>query len=311
LDVATNASNAFVALSDGLRVFDGFATSSPRLIGAVDYGFSTSEVVDVATFGSHVAVDASGFDGKILVFDVSDPALPRKATEIGSHSPADFRSMAASGDHVLMVGNWFDPDDLDEYLWVAMFDVNDPSEPVSWWSYDISDPVVDIAADDTHAYIPVACCSLRIVDISEPSQPVEVGRFPEYGWSVEVSGSRVFMMGSYYNRGFGILIIDVSDPTAPDEAGFVPVAQYQEFGDFAANGSYLFIVNSDHGIHVHDISEPSAPVDLGFVNPSSEPTRVAASAAAAWATVGGAGLKTIRPCELPPPRDTGGRRGAD
>ncbi len=59
--------------------------------------------------------------------------------------------------------------------------------------------------------------SLDIVDISDPSAPILVGRYDSYGYAhdVAISGNYAFVASEYDD----FRILDISDPEAPTVAG--------------------------------------------------------------------------------------------
>ena len=66
------------------------------------------------------------------------------------------------------------------------------------------------------AYIGGAYSGLRIIDVSNPAAPTEVGSFdtPGQSYDVQVVGSLVYVADDSWLR-----IIDVSNPAAPTEVG--------------------------------------------------------------------------------------------
>lgn len=69
------------------------------------------------------------------------------------------------------------------------------------------------------AYVSTAD-ALRVLDVSDPAAPVQLGTFPVVHGSVnalEVVGSRLYIA----ERPFGVRILDVSDPRAPRLFGVV------------------------------------------------------------------------------------------
>jgi hypothetical protein len=117
-----------------------------------------------------------------------------------------------------------------------------------------------------YAYITAVAQGLRIVDVSTPSAPVEVGFYqspPEYANSVTVVGNY-----AYITTGGALRIVDVSTPSAPTEVGF-----YQTHGwavDVTVVGSYAYIIDVAGFLRIIDVSTPSAPVEVGFYQSPAE-----------------------------------------
>ena len=100
---------------------------------------------------------------------------------------------------------------------------------------------VDVAVSGSLAYI-AGGDRLRIVDISDPSAPVDRGyvRTPGFARGVSVSGNLVLIGGGYANR---LLIVDVSAPSAPVVAGVVPIPGFI-FGSFISGG-HAFVTDGN------------------------------------------------------------------
>ena len=97
--------------------------------------------------------------------------------------------------------------------------------------------------------------TLRIIDVSDPSQPAEVGTFtvPERIYGFDVTAEHVYIAGGLA----GLHILDVSDAATPRL-----LATHQTPGQamsVAAREPMALVVNLMSGLEVLDISDPSAP----------------------------------------------------
>jgi hypothetical protein len=103
-----------------------------------------------------------------------------------------------------------------------IIDAGDPAQPREVGSLDMPGVVgtpgwvwgpVDIAVAGNYAYLATALPGLRIVDISNPAAPVEVGFFDTDDWatSVAVDGDRAYVA----DRDSGLIAIDIANPMAP------------------------------------------------------------------------------------------------
>ncbi|NIV33636.1 MAG: hypothetical protein GWN58_30575, partial [Anaerolineae bacterium] len=84
--------------------------------------------------------------------------------------------------------------------------------------------IVDVAVAGDYVYVAAFVDGLRIIDVSDPAAPFEVG-FYYTGWyalGVAVAGPYAYVA----NDGSGLRIIDVSDPSAPFEVGFYDTPGY-------------------------------------------------------------------------------------
>jgi hypothetical protein len=146
--------------------------------------------------------------------------------------------------------------------------------------YDVSDPrtyqLGDIEIVDGLAYVVTRipygdAPSLRILDLSDPTSPVEIGSFrasdaPLGANDVEVVGGLAYITD--FGRGGSLRIIDVSDPTAPVEIGafqaeFDPI-DVEVVGNFAYVLDYLLDEFAPNWLvfRVIDVSNPAAPIQV-------------------------------------------------
>lgn len=113
----------------------------------------------------------------------------------------------------------------------------------------------------SYAYVTDYAGGLRVIDVSTPTAPVEIG-FVETPWGAEdiaVSGSYAFVAGS------GLRVFDISIPSAPVEVGFVGTPA--PFDVAVARGT-AYLAAGDGGLRVVDVSTPSAPAEVGFFDSS-------------------------------------------
>jgi len=215
-------SDGYVYLADvsaGLRVMDMTTPSSPVEVMVVDLHGERS-AVHVQALGQYAY--AAGPRG-LSVFDLSTPSAP---VEVG------FVGTAAYPDQVEVVGHHVYVVDLvgDLEPGVRILDVSTPSAPedVGFWAMPGS-PVGDLVVSEGFAYLVYvrgvwdfeAVWGLQIVDVRDPSSPVEVGRFGN--WSCPLSGVGVHEGYAYLICQPGevarVVVWDVSTPSSPVEVG--------------------------------------------------------------------------------------------
>jgi hypothetical protein len=100
---------------------------------------------------------------------------------------------------------------------------------------------------------------LRVIDVSNPAAPVELGSFitPGFATGVEVVGGLAYVASGTY----GLWVIDVSNPAAPVEIGFLDTPGSAT--DVAVVGGLAYVADSHFGLRVIDVSNPAAPVEIG------------------------------------------------
>ncbi|MDQ3034478.1 MAG: hypothetical protein M3Y87_18865 [Myxococcota bacterium] len=148
-------------------------------------------------------------------------------------------------------------------------------------------------------YVPTGTGGLRIVDVSTPSAPVDVGGHALRAEDVAIVGSHAVVVG----YGHGLSVLDVSTPSSPTLVASVALAGNPEAIEIAGGyayvlgddlqvvdlrtiasptlvathgtpgygsdlviiGSRLFLSDSVNGIRVVDVSVPTAPTLLGAI----------------------------------------------
>ena len=116
-------------------------------------------------------------------------------------------------------------------------------------AYDVfvSDHLVLIADGDS---------GLRIVDVSDPVAPVEVGHYqPDEGVTrgVHVVGGLAYLAG-----GGGLRVVDISNPKSPRE---VSSGKGTDGWSVYVEGRYAYVGGSS-SLQVYDVSVPSAPREI-------------------------------------------------
>ncbi len=249
---------AFVAAEDGLHILGMMDPTSPTDLGFFEM---SGAALDVTVAGSiaYIAEEFSKADdqvetGGLRIVDVYDPA---QAHQLGyypmnPHQESEFEQLHAPGG----------------------------AESVA------------VAGD--YAYLTYSAAKsggLRIVDISNPASPSEVGRYQDYialVSDVTVVGDPTVGSGPVYaylatSVNFGLLVLDVSDPALPAVlADEVPGSTE----GIAVAGDRLFAADGFGGLHIADISNPALPVEIGTYRTLGNATAVVVSENTAYVTDG-------------------------
>ena len=110
------------------------------------------------------------------------------------------------------------------------------------------------------AYVADGSSGLRVIDVSNPAAPVEVGSIdtPDFAYGVSVVGGL-----AYVADGSSVRVIDVSNPAVPVELGSIET----EFAyGVSVVGGLAYVVDSFFGLRVVAVSHPALPVDLGAID---------------------------------------------
>ena len=184
----------------------------------------------------------------VHILDVRDPAHPRRLSSTRHDGGDEYLGLAYHGNRL-----YFGQEDHWE-IW----DVSDPEEPAKLARVD-DIGAYGLAVDGDYLY--VACEQLYVFDVSDPRNPVEVGRCttPEFAYNVFVAEGLAYVV----DVEFGLRIIDISDPTAPREIGACEI--FRSWQVAVARG-YAYLTDDKWGgadtayWHIVDISDPENPV---------------------------------------------------
>jgi len=128
-----------------------------------------------------------------------------------------------------------------------------------------------VAVAGDYAYVATNETGLRVVDISDPSQPREVGSYapPSIINSLVVDGSYIYVA----TGDSGLRVVDVSDPAQAYEIGFYDTPGFA--AEVAISGNLACIADGDSGLRVVDISDPTQPNEVGVYQTPDYATCVA------------------------------------
>jgi hypothetical protein len=247
----------------GLRILDVSDPSRPVSVGTLSWrGFSD----DLTVVGSYAYMVASG---ELHVVEVSDPTRP---TEIGVYAPPLDPSLQGSPTS-------------GRYGRIALG---------GQYAYLASSTLVPVRGTTTPA--PAAASSgLRVVDVSNPATPVEVG-FARLAWdpdAIAVVGNHVYVLAHQLAEQptSGLKVFDVSDPTSPVEVASLATGATWFNGSIAVAGHHAYVAGD--GLHVLDVADPGRPIEVG-IYPAGRVNGGAASGNLAYLGMGSAGLTIVR-----------------
>ncbi|MFC2172131.1 LVIVD repeat-containing protein [Acidobacteriota bacterium] len=286
-DVAVRRPFAYLSGSKGFTVIDCTNPSQPVRVGFLG---TLWEGTALEVSGSHVyQIEKQDRVGIFRVIDVSEPSQP---VILGSTVTASGRDIAVSDNFAYMTNSTMaphgitvfevaDPHNPHEEEFISMPSSNLTSISIFRSHLYLTDqhdglliyrayaPMVLVGAVDTpgytrdaavsgsHAYVADSDYGLRIIDVSRPDSPTEVGAIDIPDSNIDrvcVSGSFLFIYDScfpppaFYQL---LRVIDVSNPSSPVEINAVPVPRIR---NFKTSGSYLYIVSRETGMSIYDIS---------------------------------------------------------
>jgi hypothetical protein len=304
---------AYVASRDdsGLSIIDISNSSNPIEVGYIQddsqsggQAHALLGAYGVCVSGNYAYV-AAVFDDGLSVINVSNPASPTEEGYIQDKSQPNGTASAFDQPlNVFVSGDYAYVTCHGEGDGLSIINISDPSNPTQeGYIQDNSHNGTATAlhypdavwVTGNYAYvITSADDSLSVIDISNSSNPVEVGYIlddesPETGEKAAhcldlpiglyVSGNYAYV-GSRFDS--ALTIIDISDPTSLVEVGYIqdndPIVDNDETdypaGEATAlwyangvfvSGNYAYVASYEDAVSVIDISDPTDPCEVAYI----------------------------------------------
>jgi hypothetical protein len=246
---AITSSNNRLYVSDpfyGIEIFDITNPANPSLLGSYQTACN-----DIKYFNSHVFVpDNSGMS----IFDVTDPANP-----------------AFTSNYQGVGGINRDLKISDSYCYLVTFHdlyVLDISNPVLPELVGINQPSsgidLHIQIMGNYAYLTNTVEGLRVVDISDPSNPVTVGSVGSSYFNYMTSeGNYIYVTDNQNN----LRVFDISNPATPVEVGTLNFPAPNDLtSGIAAHNGYVYVSQYEAGLKVIDVTDPTQPTQVSTYN---------------------------------------------
>lgn len=242
----------------GFNVVDVRNTKKPIAIQVIAFESHTVgfHVAGTYAYIGRVASTTSTSDGysQVSVFEVIDISKHGAAKVVGSISlPTNIKELAIQGSYAYVLGSY-------PYR-VSVIDLGVPSKPAllqTKESIEGGAELLDIVIDGAFAFIADGIAGIRILDISNPVQPVFVKDVPLDGSASTVyrSGKKIYVV--FEKKYFSLT--DVKNPKKPKLTYIEP---------FSASYGYTSIVLSNKkayfnggGAHIYDIANLVSPVHI-------------------------------------------------
>ncbi|MBN1888095.1 MAG: carboxypeptidase regulatory-like domain-containing protein [Thermoflexales bacterium] len=161
--------------------------------------------------------------------------------------------------------------------------------------------VAGLALSATHAYVAAGDAGLRVLDVSDPINPIEVGYYDTPG-----SARGVALAGDYAYVAAGedgLRVIDVSNPISPTELGSCDTPGSAR--GVALAGNYAYIADGDSGLRILDVSDLASPAELGFYDTPGRAYGVTLSGTLAYVADEGGGLRILDVSDPASPAELG------
>lgn len=211
-------------------------TANPNHLALYGYSDEAPETIfDIAATDEFIY--AAGKRG-LYIFDAHDH---RRPDLVGVHAAqgGDFNTVTVKHNFAYLAS--------DDGLRIV--DVGDPTQPVETGSS--FNAAVDVVVEGHLAYV-LTGVSLDIVDISNPSNPQIIGVFYGQELNAITVGNGYAYLTSVQGH---FIIVDVSDPTAP-----VEISRVDAYGEAIGNhGDYVYLTGGTWDVVTIDVSDPGNP----------------------------------------------------
>jgi hypothetical protein len=190
---------------------------------------------------------ASSRHGGLDIVDVSDITAMNRITLTGNSS----YSMDVEAD--------------EDYIYLANFN-NGLSILKEGSGYSVemvgSFPFGEVRAlskKDNTLYIAKYRDGLGIIDVTDPTAPLEIGSFNPEGstYDFDIAGNYAYLA----QGANGLIVLDISDLKNPNMVGSVP-SGHQTI-NVRVRGNYAFVSEYLKGVMIVDISDPTQPIEVG------------------------------------------------
>jgi hypothetical protein len=290
----------------GLRIVDVSNPTQPEPVGLLDTPDFAQDVFISDTLAYVTNRNLASSDATVLqIIDVSQPSTPevvgrlgasgdlesaRSISVVGNHA---YVGTADSGFHIVNVSNSSNPTRqqivyygdgrydsviVDDHLYlasVALFVYRPIADGLDFVSrYDVDGAIVDVAVAGNYAYVaeqdngnPESVGGLRILDLSNPAEPQQIGAFDIVGTAkaVAVEGDYAY----FVDEETGLHIVDVSNPAAPRQ---IAVLDALLGGNDLTVSEQLIYVVGGNGLTIFRFTPPE-PTAISLSHLKAGPTR--------------------------------------
>jgi len=147
----------------------------------------------------------------------------------------------------------------------------------------------DVVTDDAFAYLIVGTQGLLVIDVSDPTAPIEVGSHSTRGYALAVAldGDRALVA----NRSDGLTLLDLSDPMRPVEVGHLDTPG--SAWDVVVSDGLAFVADSQSGLQLLDVARAGDPSPVSAYSTSAPAKAVWVDESIAYVAMGDAGLELV------------------
>lgn len=279
-DMTSSGNYLYVVGEDGLVIIDISNPARAVRKGSIAVGNYSRKL---AVSGNYVYV---WYPNTVSIFQVSDPNHPvlaaSKEIEYGYDS-----KIFAHGNYLYLThndGNGF-----------KIYDISDHINLVLVGTYSIANPdpdseiVTDMKISGNYVYAVTGGKYILVIDISDPSSPLEVARVSTQSnvYGLGISGSYIFVLSHYK-----LQVFDISSPSLP--VSVTQISNRLISGEIVVTDRFICVSDWNKSkFCIIDISDPAHPVDAAIVAEAGFAYRVFASGNNAYLAHDWGGMKIL------------------
>lgn len=242
---------AYIAAGDGgFRIADVSNPAKPQVIGSLDLKLT----IAVTVSGQYAYVSDFG-TRKFRIIDISNPSDPKQVAEIDAQGEPRFTLIQGNRAYFAAGSGG-----------VFIYDVTTPAEPKLIQRVYRGSQVRGVAVVGDILYIPeYGFSKLIILNIADPTNPVELGRFDLVGnpRRIRIEGTQAFVV----TEAKGLQVVDISDPAHLQVMAQLDTGGYAR--DIEKVGNLIYVADQNQGLRIVQLKETGFQPTVSFNPPSA------------------------------------------
>ena len=235
----------YYGLGNKLQIASFSNPQTPVKIGSVILSDIIEDLVRTSIGGNQHLVLSGG--SKMWLINVQNPTTPSLVASVEVAPGTTCEGIATSGTYAYIAAG---------DAGFRIYDISTPSNPSFVTSIDSLEYCESVVISGQYAYVAAGSRSF-IIDISNPSAPVYVGRMTGYGGYHQYINVR---SGYAYicNYDAGLQIVNVTNPASPVNVMEIP-SGYRT-ARIIFDGNYGYVAIGDAGVAIYSTVNPASPV---------------------------------------------------
>lgn len=254
----------------GLVMIDISQPEQPKLAGSYPTDWEIREAVVINRANTPYLVIA-GAGAHFQVLDIRQPLKPVLVGETVIDFPPDGIEPHPTLNEISVVGDMAYVSSWNSGFLIV--DLSDLSSPRQRGIYTVKPQEVGVVSDGQYAYLADDLIGLRVMDVANPDQPVEVGSV-----MYDLAGKAVAGLGDHRGMALqdgkvyvaslnqGMAVFDGGDPKKPKLLGSYTAPAPGEISYLQLRNNWIFAIGDQVGLRIIDISDLANPVETGFVD---------------------------------------------